>query len=194
MLAPAWQNRRGASAAGSGRRDEFVPHGRHPLSDGEFGRGRQRRELRVEKSRHQSATKVELGEGRPGVDLFEPRRERCLAAGIRRQLQGACRCRERNPGGDVDQRGTGGGAGIAAIPSASTSAARARLCAITAQVNWSALTSIRLDGKCFMAERFRSAMTCSSIAWSLWWASAIIIGSVELVKTASCRSTPNSSS
>ena len=42
------------------------------------------------------------------------------------------------------------------------------------------------DGKCFRAELLRSAMTCSTMAWSRWWASAISIGSVLSVNTA-CR-------
>ena len=83
---------------------------------------------------------------------------------------------------------------LASWPPARTPAARARLWAITAQVNQAAFAFIRPDGKWPSAELFKSAMTCSTMAWSRWWASASSVGSVLLVNTAWCRCTANSSS
>ena len=73
---------------------------------------------------------------------------------------------------------------LRSFPPARTPAARARLWAITAHANQAPLALNDPDGKCFRAELFRSAMTCSTMAWSRWWASAMSIGSVLSVKTA----------
>ena len=63
-------------------------------------------------------------------------------------------------------------------------AARVRLWEIAAQTSQAAFAVNTPEGRCASAESFRSAMTCSMIAWSRWVASAASIDSPLSVNTA----------
>jgi hypothetical protein len=60
----------------------------------------------------------------------------------------------------------------------------ARLWAIAAQTSQAAFAVNTPEGRCARAESLRSAMTCSTMAWSRWVASAASIGSALSVNTA----------
>ena len=63
-------------------------------------------------------------------------------------------------------------------------AARVRLKAIVAQTSQALLAQKCPDGRCASGPFFRSAMTCSTIAWARWAFSAWSIDSGLLVNTA----------
>src|SRR4051812_45598421 len=63
-------------------------------------------------------------------------------------------------------------------------AARVRLNAIAANTVQAELAANRPEGMCASGPPFRSAMTCSTIAWLRWVVSAASIGCGESVKTA----------
>jgi hypothetical protein len=63
-------------------------------------------------------------------------------------------------------------------------AARVRLKATAASTVQAELAVNRPEGMCASGPLFRSAMTCSTIAWSRWPASAASIGSGESVNSA----------
>jgi hypothetical protein len=65
---------------------------------------------------------------------------------------------------------------------ASAPAARVRLNARASSASQAALAVNRPEGRWARALFFRSAMTCSMIAWPRWVASASMRRSVELVK------------
>ena len=67
---------------------------------------------------------------------------------------------------------------------ARVAAARVRLNAIVARVVQAALAVNTPEGRWARGPFFRSAMTCSTMAWSRWWASASSIVSAESVKIA----------
>lgn len=66
-------------------------------------------------------------------------------------------------------------------------AVRVRLNAIAAQTNQALLAQNFPDGRCANGPLFKSAMTCSTIAWPRWSASAASIGNGVLVNTAGWR-------
>ena len=59
-------------------------------------------------------------------------------------------------------------------------AARVRLCAIAAQASQAALAANFPDGRWASGPFFRSAMTCSTMAWPRWQASACSIVSGDV--------------
>jgi len=63
-------------------------------------------------------------------------------------------------------------------------AARVRLNAITARTSQAAFAANTPDGRCASAEFFRSAWTCSMMAWPRWVLSAVTVSSVLVVKNA----------
>jgi len=67
---------------------------------------------------------------------------------------------------------------------ASVPAARVRLNAIAASTSQAEFAAKCPEGTCASAEFFRSAMTCSTMAWRRRSASAASIGSGESVNTA----------
>jgi len=69
-------------------------------------------------------------------------------------------------------------------PPASVPAARVRLWAIAAQASQAGLAVKIPDGRCARGPFLSSAMTCSTMAWSRWVASAGSVDSGELVNTA----------
>ncbi len=67
---------------------------------------------------------------------------------------------------------------------ARTPAVRVRLKAIAAQTAQALFAANDPDGRCAKGPFFRSAMTCSTMAWARWAFSASSIGSGLLVNTA----------
>ena len=70
---------------------------------------------------------------------------------------------------------------------AMTPAARVRLKAITAHTSQAALAVNTPEGRCANGPALRSAMTCSTTAWSRWEASAASVLRGESVNTPWCR-------